>query len=124
MTLLALGGTSQFVIPFSAGRSEPHYNRRMSFLDDPRRRAIALLAGGVVLLSPAGRVAGVQHSNIGFSIRRRAGRPLVFTALTILVFCCCWFAASAAENILKLYADQSGSALGARLGTRRCWARH
>jgi PAS domain S-box-containing protein len=92
----------------------------MSFLDDPRRRAIALLAGGVFfVVALLGALQAFNTSNIGFLNPETSGETLVFTALTILVFLLLLvLLLLLLRNILKLYADQSGSALGARLRTR------
>ncbi|MGD0788540.1 MAG: ATP-binding protein [Terracidiphilus sp.] len=92
----------------------------MSFLGDPRRRSIALLAGGVFfVLALLGALQAFNTSNIGLLNPVTSGETLVFTALTVLVFLLLLvLMLLLLRNILKLYADQSSSALGARLRTR------
>ncbi len=92
----------------------------MSFLGDPRQRAIAMLAGGVFfVLALLGALQAFNTSNIGFLNPETSGETLVFTALTVLVFLLLLvLLLLLLRNILKLYADQSSSALGARLRTR------
>jgi hypothetical protein len=62
----------------------------MPFLGDPRRRSVALLAGGVLLFSPAGRAAGFNTSSVRFLNPETSGETLVFTGLT------CWCLPAAA----------------------------
>jgi two-component system, NtrC family, nitrogen regulation sensor histidine kinase NtrY len=92
----------------------------MSFLDDPRRRSVALLAGGVVLLfALLGALQAFNLSEIRFLNPETSGEALTFVGLTVLVFLLLMLLVTLLfRNILKLYADQSGSALGARLRTR------
>ena len=105
--------------PLPAQR-EPLYNRRMSFLGDPRRRSIALLAVGfflVVALFVA--LNAFNTTNIGFLNPETSGETLVFTGVIVLIFLVLMAALMLlARNILRLYASQSSSALGARLRTR------
>jgi two-component system nitrogen regulation sensor histidine kinase NtrY len=92
----------------------------MSFLADPRRRSIALLAGGfflVVALFVA--LNAFNTTNIGFLNPETSGETLVFTGVIVLIFLVLMAALMLlARNILKLYASQSSSALGSRLRTR------
>jgi PAS domain S-box-containing protein len=92
----------------------------MSFLGDPRRRLVALLAGGVLLfLALLGALQAFNTSNVRFLNPETSGETLVFTGLTVLVFLLLMVLLMLLlRNILKLYADQSSSALGARLRTR------
>ena len=92
----------------------------MSFLGDPRRRSIALLAGGVFLvLALLGALQAFNTSNVGFLNPETSGETLVFTGLTVVVFLLLLVLLMLLlRNILKLYADQSSSALGSRLRTR------
>jgi PAS domain S-box-containing protein len=92
----------------------------MSFLADPRRRSIALLATGfflVVALFVA--LNAFNTENIGFLNPETSGETLVFTGAIVLIFLILMAALMLlARNILRLYASQSSSALGARLRTR------
>jgi hypothetical protein len=92
----------------------------MSFLTDPRRRSVALLAGGVFLFFVLlGALQWFNTSNVGFLNPETSGETLVFTGLTVLVFLLLLVLLMLLlRNMLKLYADQSSSALGARLRTR------
>jgi len=92
----------------------------MSFLGEPRRRTVAFLALGVLLfLALLGALQAFNTSNIPFLNPETSGETLAFTALTFLVFLLLLLLLMLLlRNILKLYADQSSSALGARLRTR------
>ena len=92
----------------------------MSFLGDPRRRSVALLAGGFLLLVALfGALQAFNTSSVRFLSPETSGETLVFTGLTVLVFLLLMVLLMLLlRNILKLYADQSSSALGARLRTR------
>ena len=92
----------------------------MSFLGDPRRRSVALLAGGFLLLVALfGALQAFNTSSVRFLSPETSGETLVFTGLTVLVFLLLMaLLMLLLRNILKLYADQSSSALGARLRTR------
>jgi len=102
------------------GGEKPLYNRGMSFLSEPRRRTVAFLAAGVlVFLGLLGALQAFNTSNIPFLNPETSGETLAFTALTFLVFLLLLLLLMLLlRNILKLYADQSSSALGARLRTR------
>jgi PAS domain S-box-containing protein len=92
----------------------------MSFLSDPRRRSIALLATGfflVVALFVA--LNAFNTTNIGLLNPETSGETLVSTGVIVLIFLVLMAALMLlARNILRLYASQSSSALGARLRTR------
>jgi len=92
----------------------------MKFPGDPRRRSIALLAFGVLLVfALLGGLGWWNTSSISFLNPETSGETLVFTALTVLVFLLLLvLLILLMRNILKLYAGQSSSALGARLRTR------
>jgi len=98
----------------------PLYNRRMPIFNDPRRRSVALLAGGVVLFfALLGALQAFNTSSVGFLNPETSGETLIFTGLTVLVFLLLMMLSMLLlRNILKIYADQSSSALGARLRTR------
>jgi PAS domain S-box-containing protein len=92
----------------------------MPFLGDPRRRFVTLLAGGVLLLfALLIALQAFNTSSIGFLNPQTSGETLIFTGLTVLIFLLLMLLSMLLfRNILKLYADQSGSAVGARLRTR------
>ncbi len=92
----------------------------MSFLGDPRRRSVALLAGGVLLFfALLGALQAFNTSNVRFLNPETSGETLVFTGLTVVVFLLLLVLLMLLlRNILKLYVGQSSSALGARLRTR------
>jgi two-component system nitrogen regulation sensor histidine kinase NtrY len=103
-----------------ANRPHPHYNRPMSFLGDPKRRSIALLGGGVLLVfAILDGLNAFNTSGVGFLNPVTSGETLAFTALTVLVFLLLMVLSMLLlRNILRLYASQSSSALGSRLRTR------
>jgi two-component system, NtrC family, nitrogen regulation sensor histidine kinase NtrY len=92
----------------------------MPFLDDPRRRSMFLLLGGVLLLFAfLGALQAFNMSEFRFLNPETSGETLAFVGLIVLVFLLLMLLLTLLfRNILKLYADQSGSALGARLRTR------
>jgi PAS domain S-box-containing protein len=92
----------------------------MSFLGDSRRRSVTLLAVGVLLfLAVLGGLQAFNTSNIRFLNPETSGETLVFTGLTVVVFLLLLVLLMLLlRNIMKLVADQSSSALGARLRTR------
>jgi hypothetical protein len=92
----------------------------MSFLGDPRRRSVVLLAGGTLLFFVLlGALNWWNTSSIRFLNPETSGETLVFTGLTVLVFLLLLVLLMLLlRNILKLYVGQSSSALGARLRTR------
>ncbi|MFZ0746501.1 MAG: ATP-binding protein [Terracidiphilus sp.] len=92
----------------------------MPFLGDPRRRSLVLLGTGVVLFfALLGALQAFNTSNVRFLNPETAGETLAFTGLTVVVFLALLVLLMLLlRNILKIYADQSSSALGARLRTR------
>ncbi len=89
----------------------------MQFLSDPRRRSVAMLGLGVLLFFAL--LGALQAFNIRTLNPVTAGETLLFTSLTVVVFLLLMVLLMLLlRNILKLYADQSSSALGARLRTR------
>ena len=92
----------------------------MPFLADPRRRSIALLGGGVLLVfALLDGLNAFNTSGVGFLNPVTSGETLAFTALTVLVFLLLMVLSMLLlRNILRLYASQSSSALGSRLRTR------
>jgi len=92
----------------------------MPFGGDPRRRSVALLAGGVVLfLALLVSLNAFNTSSVSFLNPETSGETLAFTGLTVLVFLLLLLLLMLLlRNILKLYVGQTSSALGARLRTR------
>jgi two-component system nitrogen regulation sensor histidine kinase NtrY len=92
----------------------------MPFNGDPRRRSIALLAGGVFLfLAVLGGLNAFNTSSVRFLNPETSGETLVFTGLTVLVFLLLLLLLMLLlRNILKLYVGQTSSVIGARLRTR------
>ncbi|MGC1423854.1 MAG: ATP-binding protein [Terracidiphilus sp.] len=83
-----------------------------------RRRTVLLLGAGVLLFFAL--LGALQAFNpIPFVNPETSGETLAFTGLTVVVFLLLLvLLLLLLRNILKLYADQSSSALGARLRTR------
>jgi two-component system nitrogen regulation sensor histidine kinase NtrY len=92
----------------------------MLYSNDPRRRSVALLTGGFVLVFAfLGALQAFNTSNVAFLNPETSGATLAFTALTVLVFLLLVVLSMLLlRNILKVYASQSSSALGSRLRTR------
>ncbi len=92
----------------------------MFFKGDRRRRAVVLLSGGVILFfALLGGLQWFNTSNVSFLNPETSGETLVFTGLTVVLFLLLLILLLLLlRNILKLYADQGSSALGARLRTR------
>jgi two-component system, NtrC family, nitrogen regulation sensor histidine kinase NtrY len=89
----------------------------MTFWGNPRRRSIALFGLGVVLLIAL--LGTLQAFNIRVLNPETPGETIIFTGLIVLVFLLLMVLLMLLlRNIVKLYADQSSSALGARLRTR------
>ena len=92
----------------------------MLFSGDPRRRTVALLAGGVLLIFVLlGALQAFNTSGVSFLNPETAGETLIFTGLTVLVFLLLLLLlVLLLRNILKVYAGQGSSGLGARLRSR------
>jgi hypothetical protein len=92
----------------------------MFFRKDRRRRAVLLLSLGVVLFfALLGVLQWFNTSGISFLNPETSGETLAFTGLTVVLFLLLIvMLLLLLRNILKLYADQGSSALGARLRTR------
>lgn len=87
---------------------------------DSRLRLVYLLAGGLlVVFVLLGSLQWWNTSHISFLNPDTAGETLAFTAFTIVLFLLLMaLLMLLLRNLLKLYADQGSSALGARLRTR------
>ncbi len=98
----------------------PFYNPPMPFDGGSRRRTVIFLGAGVLLFfALLGGLQAFNTSNIRFLNPETSGETLAFTGLTVVVFLLLLvLLLLLLRNILKLYADQSSSALGARLRTR------
>jgi PAS domain S-box-containing protein len=92
----------------------------MSFSNESRRWTVALLATGVLLLIVAlGGLQAFNTSNIQFLNPVTSGEMLLSTSLIVLVFLLLLLlVVLLLRNILKVYAGQAGSGLGARLRSR------
>jgi PAS domain S-box-containing protein len=102
----------------------------MLFSGDPRRRSVALLAGGLLLIlvllgalqafNTTSPVRIWHYSfNVDFLNPETAGETLLSTSLMVLVFLLLLLLlVLLVRNILKVYAGQGGSGLGARLRSR------
>ncbi len=92
----------------------------MSYPGQARRRTVVLLGLGVLLFfAVLGGLQAFNPTSISFLNPETAGETLAFTGLTVVVFLLLLVLLMLLlRNILKLYADQTSSALGARLRTR------
>ncbi|MDR3739733.1 MAG: ATP-binding protein [Terracidiphilus sp.] len=92
----------------------------MSIWGDTRRRTVFLLGAGVVLFfAVLGGLQAFNTTNVRFLNPESAGETLALTGLTVLVYLLLLLVLLLLlRNILKIYADPSSSALGARLRTR------
>ena len=92
----------------------------MPFLGDPRRRSVVLLAGGALLVAVfLGVLQAFNLSAFRFLNPETSGETLASVGLIVLVFLLLLLLLTLLfRNILKLYADESASAFGARLRTR------
>jgi two-component system nitrogen regulation sensor histidine kinase NtrY len=90
----------------------------MAFEGGSRRRTVVFLAAGVLLFFAV--LGALQAFNpIPFLHPETSGETLAFTGLTVVIFLSLLvFLLLLLRAILKLYADQSSSALGSRLRTR------
>jgi len=91
------------------------YNRPMKLLADPRRRTVAWIACGVLLiLALLGALQAFNTSSISFLNPETAGETLIFTGLTGLVFLLLLLLlVLLLRNVLKVYAGQGSSGRGA-----------
>ena len=96
------------------------YNLRMRFLADPRRRSIALLTGGAVLVFVLlGTLNWFNTSKVDFLNPATYAQTMVLTALELLLFLLLLLLLVLLfRNVLKVYAGQGSSGLGARLRSR------
>jgi two-component system nitrogen regulation sensor histidine kinase NtrY len=92
----------------------------MLFERNPRLRVVSYLAGGLLLVFLLlGALQWWNTSRIGFLNPETAGETLAFTAFTVILFLLLvMLLMLLLRNLLKLYADQGSSALGARLRNR------
>ncbi len=92
----------------------------MFFSQNRRRRAVLLLScGAVVFFALLGGLQWFNTSAIPFLNPETSAETLAFTGLTVVLFLLLLvLLLLLLRNILKLYADQGSSALGARLRTR------
>jgi two-component system nitrogen regulation sensor histidine kinase NtrY len=92
----------------------------MLFERNPRLRVVSYLAGGLLLVFLLlGALQWWNTSRIGFLNPETAGETLAFTAFTVILFLLLIVLLMLLlRNLLKLYADQGSSALGARLRNR------
>jgi len=92
----------------------------MFFSGEPRRRSVALFATGTfVFLALLIALQAFNTSNVRFLNPETSGETLAFTGLTVLLFLLLMaFLVLLFRNLLKLYAGQSSTALGARLRSR------
>ncbi|MBS1801776.1 MAG: HAMP domain-containing protein [Acidobacteria bacterium] len=92
----------------------------MLFAGDSRRRTMFFLAAGVLLVfALLGGLNAFNTSSVPFLNPETSGETLAFTGLTVVVFLLLLvLLLLLLRNILKIYADQSSTALGTRLRTR------
>jgi two-component system, NtrC family, nitrogen regulation sensor histidine kinase NtrY len=92
----------------------------MLFKGDSRRRTVFLLAAGVLLFFVLlGGLNAFNTSNVPFLNPDTSGETLAFTGLTVVVFLLLLvLLLLLLRNILKIYANQSSTAIGTRLRTR------
>jgi PAS domain S-box-containing protein len=91
----------------------------MSFWSDPRRRVAAILVACLIVFLGFGILQAFNTSNIRFLNPETSGETLAFTTVTFIFFLVLLLLLMLLlRNILKIYADQSTNALGARLRTR------
>jgi PAS domain S-box-containing protein len=92
----------------------------MALSGDPRRRSIALLAGlALAIFVVLGALQAFNTSGVSFLNPETAGETLIFTGLTVLVFLLLLLLlVLLLRNVLKVYAGQGSSGLGARLRSR------
>jgi hypothetical protein len=105
---------------FKAPKFISFYNRPMRFLADPRRRSIALLTGGVVLIFVSlGTLTWFNTSNVNFLNPATYAQTIALTALELLLFLLLLLLLVLLfRTVLKVYVGQGSSGLGARLRSR------
>ncbi len=91
----------------------------MQFWSDPRRRVAAILIACLIVFVGFGILQAFNTSNIRFLNPETSGETLAFTTVTFVFFLVLLLLLMLLlRNILKIYSEQSTSALGARLRTR------
>ncbi len=92
----------------------------MRFLADPRRRSIALLTGGAVLIFVLlGTLTWFNTSNVNFLNPATYAQTIALTALELLLFLLLLLLLVLLfRTVLKVYVGQGSSGLGARLRSR------
>ncbi len=92
----------------------------MRFLADSRRRAIALLAGGAIIVFVLlGALNWFNTSRVDFLSPETYGQTLVLTALEALLFLLLLLLLLLLfRNLLKVYVGEGSSGVGARLRSR------
>lgn len=92
----------------------------MHFEGDSRRRTVLFLGAGALLFFVLlGALQAFNPPNVRFLNPETSGETLAFTGLTVVIFLSLLvFLLLLLRAILKLYADQSISAIGSRLRTR------
>jgi hypothetical protein len=91
----------------------------MSFWSDPRRRVAAILVACLIVFLGFGVLQAFNTSNIRFLNPETSGETLAFTTVTFIFFLLLLLLLMLLlRNILKIYSEQSTSALGTRLRTR------
>jgi two-component system, NtrC family, nitrogen regulation sensor histidine kinase NtrY len=91
----------------------------MQFWSDPRRRVAAILSACLIVFVGFGILQAFNTSNIRFLNPETSGETLAFTTVTFIFFLVLLLLLMLLlRNILKIYSEQSTSALGARLRTR------
>ncbi len=96
------------------------YNRRMRFLADPRRRSIALLTGGAVLVFVLlGTLNWFNTTSVNFLNPETYGQTMALTVLEVLLFLLLLLLLLLLfRTVLKVYVGQGSSGVGARLRSR------
>jgi hypothetical protein len=105
---------------FKAPQFISFYNRPMRFLADPRRRSIALLTGGAVLVFVLlGTLNWFNTSKVDFLNPATYAQTMVLTALELLLFLLLLLLMVLLfRTVLKVYVGQGSSGVGARLRSR------
>ena len=92
----------------------------MPFFGDSRHRTLAWLAGGALLFAALfGTLQAFNTSSVRFLNPETSEEASIFTGLTVLLFLLLVaFLLLLLRNVLKLYAGQNSTAVGARLRNR------